>query len=80
MQKVKKTFPNRSMSGSKEILIGTLRFILTVIEIICNKADFCHLQLGFYLLYHSIENKLSTPIIKAVFVKFVVKIQRPILT
>ena len=64
MQKVKKTFPNRSMSGSKEILIGTLRFILTVIEIICNKADFCHLQLGFYLSYHSIENKLSTPIIK----------------
>ena len=40
MQKVKKTFSNRSMSGSKEILIGTLRFILTVIEMICNKADF----------------------------------------
>jgi hypothetical protein len=63
MQKVKKTFSNRSMSGSKEILIGTLRFILTVIEMICNKADFRHIQLEFYLSYHSpiIKNKhLST--------------------
>jgi len=38
-KKMKKTFSNRSMSGSKEILIGTLKLILTVIQTICNKAE-----------------------------------------